>query len=256
MSTLTVSIIAHNEADELEGCLQSVRWANEIVVVDCSSSDQSYDIASRFTDNVYRRENLTNLNVNKSFGFSRAKMDWILYIDPDERVSEPLRDEVLDVINSNSSCNGYYMPRRNYYFGKWLRRGGKYPDYQLRMFRRGKGRFPCQHIHESIQIDGKVGYVTSALEHFPYRTVSEMVDKFNFYTSWEANYLSRKRVPINLVTSARYVFLRPFTRMVRRYVLKGGFLDGLGGFLACEFDALGSVVSFAKYWEKEKHNRK
>ena len=130
----------------------------------------------------------------------------------------------------------------------------KYPDYQLRLFRRDKGRFPCKHIHERIQIDGNVGYLRSDLEHFPYRTVSDLVAKFNFYTSWEAEYLSGKRIPINLVTSARYVALRPFSRMVRRYILKGGFLDGLGGLLACEFDALGSIVSFAKYWEKVKKN--
>ncbi|MFQ6093264.1 MAG: glycosyltransferase family 2 protein [bacterium] len=256
MSKLTVSIIAHNEADELDGCLQSVCWADEIIVVDCSSSDQTYDIACKYTDKVYRRENLANLNINKSFSISKATMDWILYIDPDERVSEPLREEMWAAINSNATYAGYCIPRKNYYFGRWLKRGSKYPDFQLRLFRRGKGRFPCEHIHERLEVDGDVGYLQCDLEHFPCRTVSELVEKFNFYTSWEADYLSKNDIPINGITAARHLFFRPFSRMVRRYFLKGGFLDGLGGFLACEFDALGSIVSFAKYWERQTKNGK
>jgi len=252
MSTLTVSVIAHNEAQELDGCLQSVRWADEIIVVDCSSTDGTYEVGRTYTDKVFRRENMTNLNVNKSFGISEATGKWILYIDPDERVPDPLRDEILSVIHADSLCDGYFIPRRNYYFGRWLRRGGKYPDYQLRLFRRGKGHFPCEHIHERIRIDGNVGYLQVHLEHYPYRTISQFVEKFNFYTSCEAEYLSHRKVPINAMTKARHLVFRPLSRMVRRYLFKGGLFDGLGGFLACEFDALGSIVSFAKYVEREK----
>ena len=135
---LSVSVIAHNEAHELPGCLASVRGlADERIVVDCASRDGTAAVARRLGARVFRRPNLHNLNVNKAFGVAQARGRWVLYLDPDERLTAPLRREIARVIRSGKSADAYEIPRRNFYFGRWLRWGGKYPDRQRRLFRRG-----------------------------------------------------------------------------------------------------------------------
>ena len=165
MSKLSVSIIGYNEDCCLDRCLSSVKDADEIIYVDCESFDDSVEVAKKYTDKIYSRKNNPNLNVNKSFGFTKATNEWLLYIDPDESVSYELWKEIKEIINSNSKYDGYYMPRKNYYFGKWLKRGAKYPDYQLRLFKKDKGEFQCAHVHEKIKVDGKLGYLKNPILH-------------------------------------------------------------------------------------------
>ena len=110
-----------------------------------------------------------------------------------------------------------------YYFGKWLKYGGNFPDYQLRLFKKGKGRFPAKHVHERLEIEGKTGYLKKHLEHYPYHTISEYFRKFNFYTSFEALSLQKKEIKINFINSMKYIIFKPVVRSVRRYIFKGGF---------------------------------
>ncbi|MDI6785364.1 MAG: glycosyltransferase family 2 protein [bacterium] len=246
---LSVVIITYNEEENIRECLESIEWANEIIIVDGFSEDETLNICREYTDKIYQRENVSNLNINKSYGFKKAMGEWILYLDADERVSIELAQEVREILSREDEFAAYKIPRKNYYFGYWLKHGGNFPDHQLRLFKRGKAYFKCQHVHERLQVEGKIAYLQNSLLHYTYPTISCYLKKFDFYTSFEAEYM--------LNTKKKYCMLigmtiKPVIRFIRRYFFKLGFLDGFLGLMACIFDALGMIVSYGKYWEMKK----
>lgn len=253
MTDLAVSIIAHNEADDLESCLGSVKGlAAEVVVVDCASSDSTAKVARRAGARLFRRPNLMNLNVNKAFGVSRVRAPWVLYIDPDERVPPALRREILGVIASPGAAEAYEMPRRNFYFGRWLRHGGKYPDWQRRLFRRGMARFPARHVHEKLAVRGRIARLASPLDHHPYPDLEAYFRKLVFYARFQARYLSRRGGKAGVSTAVKYLWWLPASRFLRRYFLRGGFLDGVPGLLACVHDALTHMLTYVHLRERQR----
>ncbi|MBM4166424.1 MAG: glycosyltransferase family 2 protein [Ignavibacteria bacterium] len=248
MATISVCIIAHNEQEHLQKTLESVSWANEIIVVDCDSADDTVRIAKHFTQNIFHRPNLSNLNENKNFSFAQATSEWILCLDADEQIPADLRQEIQSLLKAGNYCDGYFIKRKNYCFGTWLRYGGQYPDRQLRLFRKGKGIFPAVHVHERIHITGSVGVLTYPFEHHPYNSVSQYIRKMDFYTTFEAEKIREAfRIP-KLFVALRYFCFRPVRRFISRYFLKCGFLDGVAGFIACFFDAVAQVISYAKFY--------
>lgn len=252
MSTITVSIIAHNEAENIERCLNSATWADEVIVVDCASADETARIAKKYTEKVFYRENNPNLNVNKQFGFSKATSDWIFYLDPDEAIPPALAGEIRETLHVQNDFVGYFVKRKNHYFGKWLKFGAKYPDFQLRLFKREKGKFSQRHVHERLGVDGKIGYLHEPFEHWPYNTLTELMRKFDFYTSFEARYMSQQGMSTGAWNSFQFLVYKPVWRFIQRYIFKLGFLDGLPGFIACVFDALSFTIRYVKLWELEK----
>ncbi|PIU83797.1 MAG: glycosyltransferase family 2 protein, partial [Elusimicrobia bacterium CG06_land_8_20_14_3_00_38_11] len=194
---ISVSIIGHNEEKNIERCLESVRWADEIIFVDCASKDKTVEIAKKYTTKIFYKENNPNLNVNKQFGIEQCNGDWILYLDPDEVVTEELKNEILSEVSRfqlakfrlKSGIGGFLIPRKDFYFGKFLRFGGKYPDYQLRIFKKGFAKFLCKNVHEKVSIDGQILKLKSPMLHYPYQDISDMLKKSNFYTSRKAEYL-------------------------------------------------------------------
>ncbi len=249
---LSVTLIGHNEARHLEVLLPTLTWADEIVYVDCESQDGSAELARASGCRVFHRTNRSNLNENKWFAMQQASGEWILYLDPDERVPPALAQEIRQAIAAPGRAVAFQMNRKNFVLGRWLRHGSQYPDRQLRLFKKGRARFPCRHVHERLQVDGLVAQLKNDLLHYPYSSVSQYLKKFDFYTTFEADYLFKQGIRPSPVRHAGYLFWKPVTRFIRRYWLKGGFLDGLPGFLAALFDALGWVVSYFKLWEKHR----
>lgn len=245
--SLSVVIITYNEEKNIRDCLESVKWAGEIIIVDGFSRDKTIAICQEYTNKIYQRENVSNLNINKSYGIEKAIGDWIVYLDADEQVSVDLSVEIKGVLSEESKFEAYKIPRQNYYFGRWLKHGGHFPDYQLRLFKSGKARFECRHVHERLQVDGRVGCLNHPLVHHSYPTISQYLKKFDFYTSFEANYMLQTKKRYSALSG---LVISPISKFMRRYFFKLGFLDGLPGFLACLFHSLGIIVSYAKYWEK------
>ncbi|MDE0792520.1 MAG: glycosyltransferase family 2 protein [SAR324 cluster bacterium] len=245
---LSITIIGHNEVEHLRELLPQLKWADEIVYVDCESHDGSLEVARETGCRVYSRLNNTNLNVNKSYAMEQASGDWVFYVDPDERIPEILVSEIEKVIQATTN-SAFKLKRRNHYFGKWLRHGSQYPDTQLRLFRKDSAHFPNQHVHEKLVVEGSVGKLENDMLHFPYLNISQFLSKFDFYTGVEACYLRDSGVQITTVNSLRFFLLKPFSRFLRRYFLKGGFRDGLPGLFCAIFDALNFVVRYFKLWE-------
>ena len=245
---LSITIIGHNEVEHLRELLPQLKWADEIVYVDCESHDGSLEVARETGCRVYSRLNNTNLNVNKSYAMEQASGDWVFYVDPDERIPKILVLEIEKVIQATTN-SAFKLKRRNHYFGKWLRHGSQYPDTQLRLFRTDSAHFPNQHVHEKLVVEGSIGKLENDMLHFPYLNISQFLSKFDFYTSVEAGYLRDSGVQITTVNSLRFFLLKPISRFLRRYFLKGGFRDGLPGLFCVIFDALNFVVRYFKLWE-------
>lgn len=250
MATLSITIIGHNESAHLKDLLPQLRWADEIVYVDCDSADDSRKIAEENGCRVFERPNNPNLNINKSFAMEQSGGDWIFYLDPDERIPEALAREIRQKLEQPGKAVAFRLNRQNHYFGRWLKHGSQYPDSQLRLFARGCARFPLRHVHEKLIVDGPVGKLGQDMLHFPYQSVSQFLQKFDFYTSFEADFLYRQHTPVCFRNHLKYLFTTPATRFIRRYFLKLGFLDGLPGFFAAAFDALNFVVRYLKLWER------
>ena len=245
---LSVTIIGHNEVDHFRELLPQLKLAYEIVYVDCESNDGSLEVARELVCLVFSRPNNTNQNVNKSYAMEQAKGDWVFSVDPDERLSESLVAEIEAVIQNTTNA-AFKLNRRNHYFGNWLRYGSQYPDTQLRLFRKDSAHFPNQHVHEKLVVEGSIGKLNNDLLHFPYRDISQFLSKFDFYTGVEAGYLRDSGVQITAGNTLRFLVLKPFPRFLRRYLLKGGFRDGLPGLFCAIFDALNFVVRYFKLWE-------
>ncbi|HEY9071811.1 MAG TPA: glycosyltransferase family 2 protein [Candidatus Ozemobacteraceae bacterium] len=250
MPTIGVSIIAHNEEAQIAGAIESALFADEIVVVDCASTDRTAGIARSFDRvRLFARPNDPNLNVNKSFGFEQLTTDWIFYLDPDERIPTSLAVEIRRTIDGTTD-NAFRLPRRNHFFGRWLAHGGQYPDTQLRLFRRGKARFPNRHVHESLEVEGSIGRLCEPFDHFPYPTLDDYIRKMNFYTSFQATFWQKEGRKPGLIDSARFLLFRPTSRFLRRYLLKGGWRDGWQGYLAALGDAFQTAASYGKFLER------
>lgn len=252
MATIAFSIIGHNNGHQLARCLESIRWADEIVYVDCESQDDSLEVARRYTERVFQRPNNPNLNVNKSYGFEQARADWIFYLDPDEVIPAALAAEIRAVIGGDPSQNAFALPRRNHYFGRWLRHGGQYPDLQVRLFRRGRARFACRHVHEKLEVEGATGRLREAMWHFPSGSVQEQIRKMDFYSSFNADLMARAGVRPTWGTGLSYLLVKPLDRFLRRAILKGGVLDGWPGLIVIAISSIDFAFRFFKLWDLTK----
>jgi glycosyltransferase involved in cell wall biosynthesis len=240
-------VITWNEESRLRTCLSSVAWADEIVVVDAGSQDKTIEVAREFTDHVVVRP-WPGFAEQKNFALGQASGDWILSIDADEEVSAELAEDIRGVLAGAGGAAGYAVPRRNIFWGQWVRHGGLYPDWQVRLFRRGRGRFVSRAVHESIVVEGEVVRLRGALVHRSYRSVSEFLERANRYSTLAAEDL----VGSGHRAGALALVLRPVGRFLSMYVLRGGFLDGRRGLLLAGLYAYYVFIRSAKVWERER----
>lgn len=242
---ISFTIIGYNESCFLKDCLNSIKdVAYEIVYVDCGSSDESVEVAKKINAKIFTRENNFNINVNKQFAIDNSSGDWVFYMDPDEKLSEELKKEIVSTLKNTDSC-GFLIPRKNFYFGKWLRYGGKYPDKQLRLFKRGFARFECRSIHERIKVDGKVAELKNPFYHTVVRDTRHLVNKMKSYAEREGEEIKR------LNKKQRDIGLRAIRRFIINYFLKLGFLDGVTGLFVAVIDLYNGLLFYFKSNELE-----
>lgn len=248
MSSISVVISAFNEEKKIKLCLQSVAWADEIIVVDNESTDATRDIAIKFGAKIFTRLNYAMLNVNKNFGFNQATSEWILNLDGDEQVPEELAAEIRKIIVQNAPEQGFKIPRKNIIFGKWIKNGLWWPDYQVRLFRKGKGRFQEKHVHEYIEIEGLIGTLEHPLIHSNYETISQFLRKLDtIYTNNEVDCNLEKKTAVIWSDAIRF----PVSDFVKIFFLQRGYRDGLHGLVLALLQAFYSFIIFAKMWEKK-----
>jgi glycosyltransferase involved in cell wall biosynthesis len=179
---VSVTVITRNEAADIVAALESVAWADEVVVVDSRSEDETVRIARNFTDRVFVRD-WTGYIDQKNYAATLARHDWILSLDADERVTQALADEIRELLRQEPVARGYRVPRVTHHLGRWIRSTDWYPDYQLRLYDRRAGRWSGRYVHESVQVDGAVGVLRNELQHYPYRDISDHLETIDRYTA-------------------------------------------------------------------------
>lgn len=249
---LSVVLATYNEEENLATCLDSVKkLASEIVVVDGSSSDRTVEIAKKYGAKIKTTSNKPIFHINKQMAIDMATNDWILQLDADEQVSEKLLEEVKKKINSKNDFNGYWVPRKNYFLGRFLMKGGQYPDYTLRLYRSGKGRLPQKSVHEQAVVEGKVGYLVNPLLHYPYQHFSDYLLKWSRYVDLIADELqkdlNKKPLSAKIKAGVDFLMLKPVFWFIITYIRHKGFLDSWQGLVFSFFSALRFPVAYIRY---------
>ncbi len=248
METISIAIATYNEAEALESCLKSVHsWTDEIVLVDGGSTDNTIEIAKKYGAKIIVTDNPPIFHLNKQKALDACHKTWIFQIDSDEVVTEELKKEIQATLESKQSVDGYFVPRKNFFLGHWMRKGGQYPDYVIRLFKRGKGKFPSKSVHEQIEISGKVGYLKYPLLHYSYTSINEYWKKANRYINLTAKEFERDNVSKGIASWVEYGLIKPVSIFFLLFVRHAGFVDGGYGFIYAIFSALHQPIAFVRY---------
>lgn len=238
--SLSVTIITLNAAHQIAACLASVAFADEIVVVDSGSVDDTIKIAQQHGARVLHQDWL-GYGAQKQFAVEQAKHDWVLCADADERVSEKLRHSIEAAL-SQPQAQGFTMPRCNKFLGRWLRHGEGYPDWSLRLFHRAHGRWSADPVHEKVELDSPAMRIQGDLMHESSEDLAAYLDKQNRYTTLAAEALFKRGKRASAVQLA----LSPVLRFLKFYVLRLGFLDGAAGLVHIRIGCHNSLMKYAK----------
>ncbi len=245
---LSVVLITRNEAARIARCLEGVRWADELIVVDQFSDDDTQAICRRFGARVVVREMTKGFGEQKNFAINQATQPWILSLDADEVVTEALKSEIEQVLKTAGPQVGYRMPRLTNYLGRFIRHCGWYPRPVLRLFRRGYGRFTDAMVHEELLVDGPVGDLRGDLLHFSYDTSADHIRKLLLYSGLDARMVHQRGRRFRPLTWVWYLAGRPLLIMVRKYLLQGGIREGREGLILSIMAGVVSFVTYAKAW--------
>jgi glycosyltransferase involved in cell wall biosynthesis len=244
---VTAFVVTFNESRNIDDCLDSVAWCDEIVVVDSVSTDDTVERARRHGARVESRPWEGHVR-QKGYAMSLARNDWVFLIDADERVSPALREEILAVLpTAPEDLAGYRVPRLTRYLGRWIRHGGWYPDLKLRLFRRSRARIAGDDPHERVEADGRTADLCGDLFHYTYRNLSHQLKTIDFFSDIEAENFRKAGERPGLVR----MLCHPVVKWLETYVVKAGFLDGMPGLIISVATAFYVFMKYAKRWEQE-----
>ena len=243
---ISVCIICGNEIRNIRRCLESVKWADEIVVVDSFSTDGTYDVACEYTDKVFRQEWLGYIG-QKKFTAEHAACPWVFFVDADEEVSSGLRDEIERTFSRRvpEGVNGFNCPRLVRYLGRWIRHGDWYPDMKRRLFRKAYGECGGEEPHDRISVEGRVMDFVNPLNHYTYENISAQIRQIDRFSTISATTHAKHGAPSYFTLCGHAIY-----RFFRCYFMKCGFLDGIPGLIVAVNVAFGTFVKYAKLWEK------
>ncbi len=250
---ISVVLATHNEEKNLEKCLNSVKsFADEIIIADGASTDKTVEIAKKFGAHIIPTTNKANFHINKQMAMDVAKGDLILQIDADEVVDNELAAFIksMPLHGLSAQTSAWWVKRKNYFMGRFLKKGGQYPDPVIRLYRQGKARLPQRDVHEQMIVDGKIGWAHGHLLHYSNPTFADYMYKFNRYTSFKAQQLFDEQVHVSIGNTFLYLLWKPFATFFSLYIRHGAFLtDGVPGFVFAFLSGLHHSVAYLKLWE-------
>jgi glycosyltransferase involved in cell wall biosynthesis len=242
--SVSVTIITLNESAHIADAIESARWADEIVVVDAGSNDDTLAVARARGARVFSRE-WTGYIDQKNHAASLAAHDWIFSLDADERITPPLAAEIRRRLEQEPPLHGYRVPRVTFHLGRWIRTTDFYPDYQTRLYDRRFARWHGRYVHESVQVDGEVGQLTGELQHYSYRDLRDHLERINRYTTLAACQMHERGQRAGIAD----LLVHPPAAFLRNYLLRRGFADGTAGLLISMVNAYSVLLKYAKLWE-------
>ena len=242
---VSVAIVTKNEARNIKDALESVKDFNDIVVVDAFSSDNTTEICREYTKRVYEHE-WQGYAAQKQTAIDHAKNDWVLILDADERVTPELKQAIMEKVKENT-LSGFYIPRKNFFLGKWIRNSGWWPDHTLRLFRKDVSGMEPRAVHEKVTVNGPVGHISAPFEHYTYRTISDYLVKMDNYASLSAEELDGR----GFIASFISMLFSPMAVFIKMYLLRQGFRDGIHGFVLAVLYSFYTFLKYAKVLERK-----
>lgn len=258
--TISVAIATYNEEKNIIKCLEAVaNWVDEIVIADGASQDKTIELASKYKNvKIIKTTNKPMFHINKNIAIEGCTSDWILQLDADEIVTPELKQEIISILKQDPKSikeNGFWIKRKNYFLGSFLKKGGQYPDPTIRFYKKGKGKLPCVDVHEQAKIEGEVGWLKNDLEHFADTSFSLYLLRHNRYTTLLAKELQEKHTKINFINFINFYLLKPTWWFLMTFFRHKGFYDGFPGFVFSFYSGLRFPITYTKYWELEKTKR-
>jgi len=242
---VTALIPTFNEEEVIRDCLDSVRWADEILVVDSFSQDRTLEIARQFGARILQHE-YVNSATQKNWAIPQAAHDWVLLVDSDERVTHELRDEIRAILAGSPLHHGYWIPRANHFLGKRMMHGGWETDKVIRLFRREHARYEVREVHAEINLPGPLPVMRHPLLHYSFRSFSQYWRKIQLYSDWGSSQMWRDGKRAGWLSIAAH----PLQRFLKMYLVRLGFLDGTHGLVLSMLGAFSVFLKYAKLWER------
>ena len=257
---LSVTLATYNESQKITSCLNAIKdIADEIVVVDGQSQDNTVELVKKFKQaRVISTTNKPMFHINKQMGIDACHGKWILQLDADEIVTPELKKEISSIITKDINTiseNAFWIPRKNYFLGTFLKKGGQYPDPTIRFYKNGKAHLPCKDVHEQAKVEGKIGWLKHDLEHYADTSFSLYLLRANRYTTLLANELKDQQVPICFKSFLNYYVGKPHWWFYKTFFRHRGYVDGFPGFVFSFFSALRFPIAYTKYYELVKTHR-
>jgi glycosyltransferase involved in cell wall biosynthesis len=246
MQKISAVIITKDEEKIIARCLDCLQWVDEIIVIDSGSTDNTMKIARQYGAKVYSRE-WAGYARQKNFGIAKAKNGWVLSLDADEIMTDELADEIKNIPDSGAGKAGFFIARKNIYYGRWLRFGGIYPDHQLRLFKKQAGKYDEVDLHECVGIKGETGTLKNPVMHYTKDSIHEHIEFVNKYTELEAKRLFEK----GHIPTGYSALIKPKFYFLKHYIFKLGFLDGWQGFACHVISSMYVFMTEIKVMEKQ-----
>lgn len=250
MIPISVVIVTKDEEKNIQDAIESVKNFSEIIVIDSYSSDQTVDICKKYTEKVFQEE-WKGYAKQKQRGVDRASMPWVLILDADERLTPELESEISNALD-DSNTSGFYIPRKNFFLGRWIRHGGWWPDYTLRLFRKDKAFIEEREVHEKVVVQGSTKYLKNPMEHHTSRTISDFLKKLEDYSTLSAKEIGRRGCRPGILS----LTFRPFLTFSKMFFLRLGFLDGKYGLILSLLYSYYTFLKYVKAWENNAMKRR
>ncbi|MBI5358739.1 glycosyltransferase family 2 protein [Candidatus Amesbacteria bacterium] len=256
---LSVVLATYNEERNIARCLDAVKdFADEIIIVDGKSTDDTVKIAKKYKAKIILVDNNpTHFHAQKKLAIDSARGEWILQLDADECLTPELVNEIKDHLRGgrldSAKVNGYWIPRKNYFLGRFLEKGGQYPDYTMRLYRNGKGNLEARDVHEQAIIEGEVRYLKNPMLHYGTPDFENYLVRNNKYTSLMAEQMQEQKEKLGLIPALHYLFLKPLSTFLMIYFRHRGYVDGFPGFVFALFSGLRFAIAYIKYWQVTKY---
>lgn len=277
--TISVVLATFNEEKNITACLNSVKdWVDEMIIVDESSTDNTRELAKKLGAQVYKEPHEQIFHVTKNKAINKAKSDWILQLDADERITPEMKKEIIGILEGTyfgfdrwlsplkkslnrlvkifpepsplkEAASAYWLPRKNYFLGRYLYHTAQYPDPVIRLFQRGKAILPAKDVHEQMTVKGITGWLRSDLDHYATPEFSRYLMREDRYSSLSARFMKEQGIKISISNTINYLFLKPLVTFFSLYIRHRGFLDGFPGFVFSLYSGLHHAFSYMKLWE-------
>ncbi len=242
-SEITAVVLTKNEEKNITDCLESLKWVDNLIIVDDFSSDKTIELAKKYSVKIYQRSLGLDFSMQRNFALSKVTTEWTFFVDADERISEELKNEIIGKLNFNNGFDGYKIKRTDVMWGKKIRYGEQGNTWITRLFRTKKGRYQGK-IHEKVRVDGVIGKVNNEIIHYPHQSIKDFLKELNFYSTIRANELKEAGIKSNGFLILAYTM----GKFIKNYFFLLGILDGVRGLILATIMSMHSFLSRGKLW--------